>query len=56
MCSPDCVTAWLSKEQWEMCAKTALAQGVHNLDARTVPLALQLGAAVSVSPFLRYTL
>lgn len=33
-----------------MCVETLFRQGVHQVDARSVPLVLQLGAAAMVGP------
>ena len=43
--SPDCISAWLPKEQWDVCVETLFKQGVHQVDARSVPLILQLGTS-----------
>ena len=46
--STECVTAWLPQNQWELCAQSLLAQGLHHVDARTVPLQLQVTGAAMV--------
>ena len=51
--SPECVTTRLPRDQWELCARGLLAQGLHHLDARTVPLQLQVSGAVMVRAPLR---
>ena len=44
--SAECVTSWLPRYQWELCAHSLLAQGLLDLDARTVPLQLQVSGTV----------
>ena len=46
--STECVSTWLPREQWELCAQSLLAQGLHHVDARTVPLHLQVAGAAMV--------
>lgn len=46
--SPDCVSAWLPEDQWDVCVKTLFKQGVHQVDGRSVPLILQLGTSAMV--------